>query len=176
VILWDLFDNKIPKFFIPKYWTSLLPSTGPVDRCRSQSTSPVDRLAEACMLAWTGGPVDQAVDCPESSAIWKWPRLTSRSTGRELLLFVSSPGRPTESRCSLFPGPVDRAVDRWHNGHKNDRWLVDWPVDRKVISDLCCYQQADLFWGYKYPLLCVVLGKFLKSKNPHLLKCFSYKF
>ena len=77
-----------------------------------------------------------------------------------------------ERRCSLFPGPVDRAVDRWHNDHNNDRWSVD----RKVISDLCCCQRADLFVGYKYQLLWAVSTNNFKSKNPHLLKCFRYMF
>ena len=63
-----------------------------------------------------------------------------RSTARELLLSRKGPGRPAESSalCIQFrstgrstgqkavalsiPSPVDRAVDRWHNGHKNDRW------------------------------------------------------
>ena len=57
--------------------------------------------------AWAGEPVDRAVDSPESSALWKWPQ----STGREL--------------CSMYPVPVDRAVDWWHNDQKNDHW-ADW--------------------------------------------------
>ena len=126
-------------------------STGPVDRGRSQSTGPVNRRAQTCTQPWDGGPVDRAVNRPESSAIWKWPR----STGRELLLSAHSPGRPggrpTESRCSLFPGPVARAVDRWHNCHKNDRWPVARAVDRKVISDLSWLPTGRILRGYKYP-------------------------
>ena len=86
----------------------LLPVDRKVDCCRSRSTGPIDRRAQACMLAWACGPVDRAVDHPESSALWKWPR----STGRELY--------PV-----LVDRAVNRAVDRRHNGHKNDRWLVN---------------------------------------------------
>ena len=65
-----------------------------VDRSGRPLQKSVDRRAQACAPAWTGGPVDRAVDRPESSA-----------SGNGL-------GRPAESCCSLYPVPVDRVVDR----------------------------------------------------------------
>ena len=87
--------------------------------------------------------------------------------GQRALLSGNGPGRPTESCCSLYPVPVDRAVDRWHNGHKNDRW----PVDRRGNFALVCCQRADLVWGYIYPIPLAVLTKFFKSKKFSFFQC-----
>ena len=95
VYFMGFFGRQIDKFLIPKYnLACLLPVDRTIDRGKSRSTGPVDWRAQTCMAVWTGGPVDRAVDRPESSALWKWPRSTGRPTGRELLLSVSSPGRP----------------------------------------------------------------------------------
>ena len=85
-----LFDNKKPNFYIP-YRAGLA-------FCRSTWWSTAaNRRAQACMPAWTAGLVDRAVDCPESSGLWKWPR----STGRELCLCIQprSTGRSTGQRA-----------------------------------------------------------------------------
>ena len=78
-----------------------------------------------------------------------------RSTGsidRQRVLLsgngLSRPGgRPAESYCSLFPGPVDRAVDQWLNGHKNDRWPVDRPIDRKEKLPFAAASGQIWFWA-----------------------------
>ena len=60
-----------------------------------------------------GRPVRSTDVHKRAQAIW----LEGRSTAREL--------------CSLDLAPVDRAVDRWHNDQKSDRWPVDRAVDRQ---------------------------------------------
>ena len=59
--------------------------------CQRSVDRAVDRHAQTCTACLTGGPIDRPGRPPESSALWKWPRLTERSTGRELLLSVSRP-------------------------------------------------------------------------------------
>jgi len=115
-----------------KSWTWPLPVDQTVDRCRSRSAD-VHKRAQAIVLVG---------------------RSTRRSTVQRALLSGSGPGRPggrpAESCCSLNPVPVDRAVDRWLNGQKNDRWPVDRAVDRKVISDLSRLPTGRIFKSYKY--------------------------
>ena len=85
-------------------WPGLLPVDRLVDQDRSRSIGSVDRCAQTCTTTLAGGPVDR----------------------QRALLSGSGPGRPdgrpAESFCSLYPGLVDRAVDRWHNGQKFDYW------------------------------------------------------
>ena len=91
-------------------------------------------------------------------------RSTGRSTVQRALLSGNGPDRPAESCCSLYPVPVDQAVDRWHNGQKIDRWPVDQAVDRKGKFALSCCQRADLDWGYKYPISFTDLIKIFREK------------
>ena len=139
-----------------------LPVDRTVDQGRRRSTGPIDRCVQTCTSQKAGGPVDRADRPPES------------------LLSENGPGRPNgrlaESCCSLFPVPVDRAVDRWLNGHKNDCWLVDRAVDRKVISDLSRLPTSRILEGYKYAFSWVVLHKFLESNFFHLCKCLTTSF
>ena len=129
VILWDLIEGKTTKFLIPiTVGPGLLPVDRPVDRGRSRLTGPVNRHAQTCMATWAGRPVDRLGRPLESFALWNWPRSTA------------------ESCCSLYLVTVDRAVDRWLNGHKNDRWPVDW----KDISALSRLPTGRIFESYKY--------------------------
>ena len=48
---------------------------------------------------WQEGRPTDPVDRPDSSALWKGPGRPS--------------GRPDRETCSLYPGSVDRPVDRW---------------------------------------------------------------
>ena len=139
-------------------------STGPVDCSRCRSIELVDRRAQDVHTARLVGRSTGSVDRQRASALWKRPRSADRSTSREFCSLYPAPvdwavNRP-ESRCSLNPGPVDRAVDRWHDGQKSDRWLID----RKGKIALRSCQQADLFWGYIYPISWAVLNKFLESE------------
>ena len=56
-------------------------------------------------------------------------RSTARSTTESTPL--SGRGRST-GRSTVGFGPVNRAVDRWLNGHKNDHWPVDRAVGRSI--------------------------------------------
>ena len=100
---------------------------------------------------------------------------------------VLSVGRPRDrlaewvglcTRPVHIGGPGDRPLARHdrplarHNGQKIDRW----PVDRKGKIALSCCQRADLFVGYKYPLLWAVLAKIFKSKNPYSSSAFQQEF
>ena len=119
---------------------------------------------------WSGFlPVDRTVDWDRSRSIGPvdWCA-RARLNGLRV-------GRPSRELCSLDLAPVDRAVDRWHNGRKSDRWPVDRAVDRTSIS--CWFGPTASFWkGYKYPSLWAALKKNFTSKIFHLLKCFSNKF
>ena len=127
------FRRQKDKFLIP-----IIAGPGPlpvdqmVDRCRSQSTGPVNRRAQTCTAAWADGPVDRAVDRRESSALWKWPRPTGRSTGRALCIQSRSTGRYTGGTTVIF--------------------MTVGPVDRKGKNALSCCQRAEILWGYKYPI------------------------
>ena len=99
---------------------------------------------ELCYLKMA--PVDRPVDRQEFCSLY--PALVDRAVDRP------------ESHCSLAPGPVDR----WHNGHKNDRWSVDRPVDQKGKNALSYCQRADLFWGYIYPILWLFSPRILRPK------------
>ena len=91
--------------------TSLLRSTGPVDRplcqqraqvCARRSTGPVDRRAQTCARCWHSGRSTRPVD------------------------------RKRE-QCSLFVW-VDRAGrPGLPNGHISDRWRSIGPVDRQPV-------------------------------------------
>ena len=129
-------------------WTGLLPVDWTVDRCKSRSTGLVDRRAQACMPAWAGGPIDRAVDRPESSALWKWPRSTGRSTGREL---------------SLYPVPIDRAVDRpesrslcFQVRSTGGTTVIKMTVGRSTGRSFLTFPTANgqnLFWAINIPHL-----------------------
>ena len=95
-------------------------------------------------------------------------------------------GRPSRELCYLEMAPIDRqraaafciqsrSTGRSTGGTTVIKMTVG-PVDRKGKSTLSCCQWAEFLWGYKYPLLWVVLVNNFKSKNSDLLKCFSYKF
>ena len=91
VILWDFVEVKKSKFLIPKIcdlaFCRLTGRSTEKEVGRPVRSIDVHKHARPFRLeVRSTGPVD----CPESSAIWKW----SRSTGRELLLSVSSPSRP----------------------------------------------------------------------------------
>ena len=76
---------------------------------------------------------------------------------------LSGGGRSTE-RSTVGFGPVDRAVDRRHNGQKNDRWPVDRPVDQKSNLGFSRLQRAKFLWVYKYPLLELISPRFQERK------------
>ena len=147
MILWDLIDIKKTKFLIPKI----------CDLTFCRSTGLVDRCAQTCTGHLAGGP--------ESSALWIWPRSTGRSTGRELCYLYPGLGRPRGRPTKSTPlsgggrstdsfGPIDRAVDQRHNGHKNDRWPVDRAVDRKGSFALSWLPTGRFLRGYKYAFSC----------------------
>ena len=107
------------------------------------------------IIMTVGPPVDRSVDRRLKTESRALCRSTGRSTVQRALLSGNGPGRPAgrpaESSCSLYPVPIDRAVDRWHNGYKNDRWPVDRVVDRKGNSALCQTANGQILVGYKYP-------------------------
>ena len=78
--------------------SSSLPVDRPVDRGHFQRAklSAVDWVGQPAYLP---GLLGQSTRRSTVQALWKWPRSTGRSTGRELLLSVSSPGRPEAQRA-----------------------------------------------------------------------------
>ena len=58
-----------------------------------------------------------------------------------------SGGGRSSRRSTVGFGPVDRAVDRRHNGQKYDRWPVDRPVDRKGNLGFSRLQRAEFLWS-----------------------------
>ena len=119
MFLWDFTSTKKTKLLIPLL--CFLASAGRPGRSTaawSRPTVTVDRRAQTCTPVLAGGRSTDPVDRPESSALWKGPGRPS--------------GRPYRETCSLYPGLVDRPVDRWHNGLKYDRWPVDRTVDRQA--------------------------------------------
>ena len=124
-----------------------------VDRsCTEMCTSPGLRAGRPIQKVYS---LDLAR--PEIFTLWFLPRSTDRST--DVYRNVHKPwleGQSTERRLSSRPArelcslvlasvnrPVDRQVKTWvrsteqsiskPNGHKYDRWPVDWPIDRHVI-------------------------------------------
>ena len=100
-----------------------------------RSTGPVDRkFLRAELSTRSTDPVDRL----ESSALWKGP-------GRPC-------GRPDRETCSLYPGSVDRPVDRWHNGLK----YCNTPFPEYVLS--CVFVFFDrIFSIYFLYLFCICL-------------------
>ena len=92
------------------------PPTGPPSlKSVDRRSTDVHRRAR---LDLAGGRSTETVDRPESSALWKGPGRPS--------------GRPDRETYSLYPGSVDRPVDRRHNGLKYDRWSVGKAVNRQA--------------------------------------------
>ena len=116
------------------------------------------RSTQDVHAARAGGPVDQAVDHPESSALWKWPR----STGREL--------------CSLYPVSVDRAVDRKGKSALSScqRADLDWGYKYPIsFADLIKILREKIFASLKC-FSAKIFG--FKSFNLYLfLKCWNFK-
>ena len=112
---------------------------------------------QICPLAAGKGSFALPVDRPTVTFLTVVPRstaLSQQSTSPHPRVGCSQSvdravDRP-ESRCSLFLGPVDRAVDRWLNGHKNDHWLVDRAVDRNDSFALSWLPTGRFLRGYKY--------------------------
>ena len=92
------------------------------------------------------GPVDRAVDRPESSALWIWPR----STDQRALLSGSGPGRPRGRLIGQSLGSVDRAVDR------KQTFLLN--LTHRLVFGM----------SYKCPSLWAVFIMVFKSKNSYL--------
>ena len=116
-----------------------------VDRVRSRSTGLVDRCAQTCtaLFGWTAGR-------------------PTRSTAREFCSLDLAPGpggRLAESSALCIQASVDPPVDRWHNGQKSDRWLVDRAVDRQQ-GILLSWPPTAIFWE---PINWVPLDYFLQD-------------
>ena len=120
--LWDFIEGKRPSFksLKPVFWPSTSrPSQRSVDRCAQTCTA---------LFGWRAGRRTRSIARELCSL-----NLTGRSTGIELLLFVSR------------PWSTGRSTD----GQKSDRWPVNRAVDRQQEFLLSCPQWL-VFGAYLY--------------------------
>ena len=143
-----------------------------VDRGRSRSTGPVNRCARTCtcLIGWRAGR-------PTQSTTRELCSLEMVPVDRQrVLLSVSSSDRPggRPAREPLLsssrPGrPDGRSVAQ---RHKNDRWPVDRPVDRKGISALSWLPTGRFVLGLYIPHSLANFTKNFKSKIFYLSASF----
>ena len=73
-------------------------------------------------------------------------RSTARSTARESLLFRNSRIDRAVDWQKMSALCIEATVDRWLNGQKSDRWLVNQAVDRQQ-SRLLTRPPMVIFWS-----------------------------